>query len=355
MIALVAIGALLLLDMQNVFAQRRAYVRPSDEGSDDYTIVVPLYGRPHYFANRAALEPIRNNVLLAIGTWKPAMERFADELEAAGWRVRRCPARCSLSELVALALDAVDSGWAIRLDGDASFVESPARAVAAAAASGADFFSVKIVPSRTKRLLEKLQAVEYAAAMLGRHQRPWLTSGAGMLARTSAFRAALALHSCWFLGEDVETGLIARRLGFRVAHLDVRVRTDVPSSLGALWRQRRGWWAGCFRQTWINLDHCFDDPISLVYRVALVWLLLYGKVHALTAAGRLLPVVILLYTGVLVVSNWSVRSRWMILYPYYALAQALVLPVFGALEYARVATTKRSLGRYRMPRRRVRR
>jgi cellulose synthase/poly-beta-1,6-N-acetylglucosamine synthase-like glycosyltransferase len=188
--------------------------------------------------------------------------------------------------------------------------------------------------------------------MLGRHHRPWLTSGACMIARTDAFRQALAQHSQWFLGEDIETGLIARRLGLRVAHLDVLVHTDVPDRWRSLWRQRRGWWAGCFRQTWINLDHCLDDPVSLVYRAALVWLLLYGKIHALTTATRLLPLVILLYTGVLAVSNWSVRSRWMILYPYYALAQALVLPAFGAAEYVRVATATRSLGRYRMPRRR---
>jgi cellulose synthase/poly-beta-1,6-N-acetylglucosamine synthase-like glycosyltransferase len=173
-----------------------------------------------------------------------------------------------------------------------------------------------------------------------------------MIARTSALATVLSHHSQWFLGEDIETGLIARRLGLRVAHLDVQVRTDVPASWRALYRQRRGWWAGCFRQTWINLDHCLDDPISLVYRVALVWLLLYGKIHALATAERLLPLVILLYTGVLVVSNWRLRSRWMILYPYYALVQTLVLPAFGAAEYARVAWASRSLGRYRMPRRR---
>ena len=354
MIGLLAILVLVLLDMQNVFANRRTIVAATEETSDDYTIVVPLYGHPRYFANRAPLEPYREHVLLAIGTAEPSMRTFADAVERVGWRVHRHEAPCSISELIAGALTAVDTGWAIRLDGDASFVEDPGRAVAAAAASGADFFSVKIVPSRSRRLLEKLQTVEYGAAMLGRHHRPWLTSGACMLGRTAAFRRALAHHSGWFLGEDIETGLIARRLSLRVAHLDVDVRTEVPATLRALWRQRRGWWAGCFRQTWVNLDHCLDDPISFVYRVALVWLLLYGKVHALTQATRLLPMVILLYTGVLVVSNWSIRSRWMILFPYYALAQALVLPVFGAAEYARVACTSRSLGRYRMPRRRVR-
>jgi hypothetical protein len=350
--SLALILLLVLLDMQNVFAGRRVVVRAGDASSDDYMIVVPLYGHPRYFANRAALEPYRERVLLAIDTTTAAMQTFADELESDGWHVHRTSDTRSLSALLGSALAAVTTTWTIRLDGDASFVEEPGTAIAAAAASSADFFSVKIVPSRTGRLVEKLQAVEYAAAMLGRHHRPWLTSGACMLARTDAFALVLGYHSQWFLGEDIETGLIARRLGLRVAHLDVRVRTDVPDSWRSLGRQRRGWWAGCFRQTWVNLDHCLDDPISLVYRVALVWLLLYGKLHALATAGRLLPLVILLYTGVLVVSNWSVRSRWMILYPYYALAQALFLPVCGVVEYARVARVSGSLGRYRMPRRR---
>lgn len=352
MIALGAIVLLVLLDMQNVLARCRRVVRAAETTSDDYTIVVPVYGHPRYFANAEALAPYRDRVLLALDTSTPEMRRYAARIARAGWRVHRCTTSRSLSMLIASALKRVDTTWAIRLDGDASFVEDPGRAIAAAADDAADFYSVKIAPSHTARLVEKLQAVEYAAAMLGRHHRPWLTSGACMIARTDAFRHALAHHSQWFLGEDIETGLIARRLGLRVAHLDVQVHTDVPDGWRALWRQRRGWWAGCFRQTWINFDHCLDDPVSLVYRAALVWLLLYGKIHALATATRLLPVVILLYTGVLALSNWSVRSRWMILYPYYALAQTLALPAFGAAEYARVAWRTRSLGRYRVPRRR---
>ena len=352
MISLAAILLLVLLDMQNLFAGCRSVARATDASSDDYTVVVPLYGDPRYFANRAALEHERERVLLAIDTSHETMAHFADELEAGGWRVHRSVSTRSLSALLASALGSVTTTWAVRLDGDAAFAEPTGRAIAAAAASGADFFSVKVIPSRTRRLVEKLQAVEYGAAMLGRHHRPWLTSGACMIARTQAFATVLAHHSQWFLGEDIESGLIARRLGLRVAHLDVHVRTDVPDSWRALYRQRRVWWAGCFRQTWVNLDHCLDDPISLVYRVALVWLLLYGKIHALATAERLLPLVILLYTGVLLVSNWSVRSRWMILYPYYALVQALVLPLVGLLEYVRVARASGSLGRYRVPRRR---
>lgn len=352
MIALLVLATLLLLDMQNIGARRRRVLAPGDARSTDYTIVVPLYGHPRYFANRASLEPFKEHVLLVISTAAPAMRAFAGELETDGWRVHRTEHDEPLPALVAAGLDSVTTEWTIRLDGDASFVDHPGSIVAAAAP--ADICSLKIVPSRRETLLERLQAVEYATAMLSRHHRPWLTSGACMLARTEALRAILAQHSNWFLGEDIETGKIARRLGFRVAHVDAGVRTVVPRTLGALVRQRRGWWAGCFRQTWINLDHGWDNPLTVVYRVALVWLLYVGKVVALSDAWRILPIVVLAYTGITAVSNWSVRSRWMIAYPYYALVQSLLMPPAGAVEYARVAIRTRSLGRYRKPLRRQR-
>ena len=44
----------------------------------------------------------------------------------------------------------------------------------------------------------------------------------------------------------------------------------------------------------------------------------------------------------------------MILFPYYALAQALVMPPIGAFQYLRVARRSRQLGRYRMGLRRGR-
>jgi Glycosyl transferase family group 2 len=353
-IALAAIALLLLLDMQNVGARRRRVEQPTSERSGDFTIVVPLYGAPRFFANREALEPFKQHTLLVVSTAAAAMEAFARELEEEGWRVHRTSADGPLPALVAAGLGSVRTTWAIRLDGDATFVDDPGSIVAAAAAADADICSVKIVPSQSESLVEKLQTVEYATAMLSRHHRPWLTSGACIVGRTSSLRAVLALHSNWFLGEDIETGAIARRLRMRVVHIDAAVRTVVPATVADLFHQRRIWWAGCFRQTWINLDHGWDDPLALVYRVALVWALYLGKSEALVHAWRLLPIIVVAYTGITLASNWSARSRWMILYPYYALVQSLVMPAIGTLEYVRIAMRRRSLGRYRMPLRRSR-
>jgi Glycosyl transferase family group 2 len=353
-IALLAVLALLLLDMQNLGAHRRRVRGPADVQSDDFTILVPLYGEPQYFANREALERFRLKTLLVVSVASPAMRALALEVELAGWRVHRTDVDTPLPALVATGLASVRTGWTIRLDGDSTFLDEPGAIVAAAEAANADVCSVKIVPSRNRTLLDKLQTVEYSTAMLSRHHRPWMTSGACIVARTAALRTVLSNHSNWFIGEDVETGAIARRLRMRVAHIDARVTTDVPSTLRGLVRQRRGWWAGSFRQTWVNLDHGWDDPLALLYRVLLIWVLYVGKAQALAESWRLLPIVIVAYTGVTLASNWSVRSRWMIVYPYYALAQSLTMPAAGAIEYARVAIGHRSFGRYRMPRRRPR-
>jgi hypothetical protein len=70
-------------------------------------------------------------------------------------------------------------------------------------------------------------------------------------------------------------------------------------------------------------------PADVLYTVCVVWLLWIAKWHELVDVGHIaaiLPFILLLYTGVCFFSNWTVRSRWMVMYPYYALFQALVMP-----------------------------
>ena len=83
-------GLLLAYDFQNVLSWSRVrVVAPVDEPTDDFTIVVPVYGHPRYFAGRDALAVHKANVLVALETTPPVMAAFADELEAEGWRVGR--------------------------------------------------------------------------------------------------------------------------------------------------------------------------------------------------------------------------------------------------------------------------
>ena len=343
----------LLFDEQNLLARWRCVLRPANEGTADFTVVLPVYGHPRYFANAAYLEPMKDHVLLVVDTTCEVMRSFADSLENAGWRVHRTQLeRPSPPEMLLAALEAgaVTTTYRVRMDADSYARDDVARAVAAAAAADADLCSVKVVVANRRRTIERLRALEYEMAMLGRHVRPWLTSGGCMLGKTSAILRILRTHSLWFYGEDVETGVVAKRLRMRVCHVDFRVYTEVPETLPAWFRQRCGWWAGNFRQAFVNADHMLRHPSWLVYNTGLIWLLLAGKGDALAHATTLLPMIIVVYTVVTCIANWQVRSRWMILYPYYALLQVLLLPLVGAAYYVYLALRTRRGGRYRIPR-----
>jgi cellulose synthase/poly-beta-1,6-N-acetylglucosamine synthase-like glycosyltransferase len=278
------------------------------------------------------------------------------ELREAGWRVHasRLTGRVSCPEIVLDALQSVETEYVIRIDGDTISYEDPGRAVAAARAAGADLCSVKVTVSRRETLIEKLQAVEYDMSMLGRHNRAWMTSGACMIARTSALRGILSSHSFWFPGEDIETGVIAKHFRLSVRHVDMRFYTDAPETFRAWLRQRKMWWSGSFRMAFVNADQTLRFPLTFAYTVCVVWLLWEAKWQELLDVrhvAAILPFIVLLYTGVSLFSNWSVRSRWMVVFPYYALFQALVLPPLGALYYLWLWCKRRTLkppGRYRI-------
>jgi hypothetical protein len=57
-----------------------------------------------------------------------------------------------------------------------------------------------------------------------------------------------------------------------------------------------------------------------------------------------LPYVYCAYLFVMVTSNLQVVSPWMVVFPFYALVQVLVMPVFGALMYFELARRRRRVG-----------
>ena len=314
----------LLLDAQNLASRVRRPLRfAGDAPDDDFTVVVPLWGHPRYFRNARSLEPYRANVLLAVNLCNDAMAGFADEAEADGWRVHRVTiaGRVSVPRLVLAALEAVTTTYVIRMDGDTRPAEHPGEAIAAVRQGQADLASVKVRASRRRTVMEKLQAVEYDMAMLGRHLRPWMTSGACMIGRTAALRQILSRHSNWFPGEDIETGVIANHFRMRVRHVDFAVYTDIPETFRHWLNQRRMWWSGSFRMAFVNVDQTIRYPVTFFYTSGLVWLLCLAKWGEFRNPAHIvytLPFILLIYTGLCAASSWQVRSRWMIAFPYYS-------------------------------------
>jgi Glycosyl transferase family group 2 len=326
-------------------------IKPGRQTSQDFTIVVPVFGHPRYF-ERERLLRYRHRVLIAMEISAPMMAAFADDLEADGWNVQRLEVRDpNPAALIAAALPAVTTKFTFRLDADTVVGDDVAAAVAAADMAGADLCSIKCAVQNRTNVVTKLQALEYRMAMLCRHFRPWLTSGACFLARTDALREIMARHSTWTPGEDIETGRTALALRMRIRHLEMVVHTDAPDTWSALVRQRRLWWAGTFRHWWINLDrNLLHLPVLTTYYLVAIWASLYFKWWTMlhpAAVVSSLPVVYAAYLFVTATSNVQVLSPWMIVFPFYALAQVLVMPLLGAVKYVELARHRGRLGRYR--------
>jgi hypothetical protein len=350
---LVALGLFLVaFDFQNLLSWWGGRVlKPGDQKSRDFTIVVPLFGHPRYFEPERLLR-YRQHVLVAMEVSPPIMAEYADRLESEGWKIERLHIEDpNPAALVAAALPAVETKYMLRLDADTVVDDKVPAAVAAAHAAGADLCSIKCAVGNRTNVVTKMQALEYRMAMLARHFRPWLTSGACFLARTEALREVMARHSKWTPGEDIETGRTALALKMRIRHLDMVVETDAPDTWRALFNQRRLWWAGTFRHWWINIDrNILHLPVLTSYYLIAIWASWYFKVWTFTSPSEIvssLPKIYVAYLLVTVVSNLQVASPWMALFPFYALTQVLVMPMLGVAKYVQVARRKGRLGRYR--------
>jgi hypothetical protein len=121
----------------------------------------------------------------------------------------------------------------------------------------------------------------------------------------------------------------------------------VPDRWRDLVRQRKLWWCGSFRHSIVNLEHNLRFPVWTMYNAGAVWVLLSFKWDFTPASLAFLPILVVAYILVTVISNWEVRSPLMVLFPLYALFQVMVMPVLGFVMYIRMGYRLRLWGRYR--------
>src|SRR5207244_6059969 len=74
----------------------------------------------------------------------------------------------------------------------------------------------------------------------------------------------------------------------------------------------------------------------------------------LKALPAIVPMSYVAYLAVTFISNFQVRSRWMLAFPLYGLLQATLMPALGACQYLTLAIRRRQIGRYRFGYRRLR-
>jgi cellulose synthase/poly-beta-1,6-N-acetylglucosamine synthase-like glycosyltransferase len=354
----VAAGFVVLVDMQNIIAWWRGRVLELPRrSSDDYTVLVPVYGHRRFFESREHLESYKSHIIVLLGTAADGMDAFGDELEADGWRVHRDPLSESAvsPRLIARALHAgiVKTTYVLRMDADTRPVDDLGRMVAAMDIDGAAICSVKVYVNSPVTQCQKYQALEYRMAMQTRHYRALSMSGACYIAKTSALREILSRHSYWWAGEDFETGRAAYGLGKRIRHINGIVLTDAPETWRALFKQRSIWWAANFRAGFINFDkNLVHMPWWTFYYVAVVWLGIAVKWGSLPdylswknfVVGLVLLMVV--YAAITVIANWHVRQWRMLVYPPYAFAQVTIMPIAGAIHFWRLSWRIGSLGRY---------
>ena len=346
--------------MQNILSNWKGWtLNASEESSDDYTIIVPVYGHPKYFKEREELSPYIKKVVIALdlgGRNHEILEEFARELEEEGWRVHRT----SIKEpgppglvLSTLKSGLINTGYILRMDADTVPKEDVGRYITTMKKENVELCSVRVEVMHPYNFVLKMQKLEYKMAMLSRRFRPWLTSGACFVGTKESVEDILELHTLWYPGEDVETGRIAHSLGKKLRHLDLIVETEAPETVRDFWTQRKLWWAGGFRHIVVNIDkNAWHMPVWTFYYFGLVVLgVLFKWQHAIPPQSGwslflLLFSLFVLYVGITFIANWQVRSWLMLLYPPYALIQTLGLPTIGAWWFIVLAWQQKRVGRY---------
>lgn len=330
---------------------------------EDFAVLVPIWGDIRYLENVEYLAQYGQRVTLCTtATETPqfmaALHALADQhgfaifvghVERAvrrdGTRATSGPVR---DALIRDAVNTVSAGYVVCLDADTVTVRPLSELVGAMVARDLDLASVRLVPSNTGRWLGRLQAHEYRMAMRMRLVVPWLVSGACHAARTEVHRAVMARHSLFFQGNDVELGVRADAMGYRVGHVVFEVPTSVPDRPRAWLRQRLAWAGGEFRLYAVNAHLARRHPFFWGYGLVVVLVGAPWRWLSLEHLPLSLAVAAVLYLLLMVTLAGRQRDRWLLLMPFYAGFTSLVLTPLGVIWYLRMAWVDRNAGLIRV-------
>ncbi len=332
----------------------------SEHACSDFQVLVPIYGNVRYLQNVEYLQQYGGRVLLCTTTHESA--DFYRELEEIasrnGFQIIRAAARPVATRgkratsgavrdtIVREAMSFVSATYVVCVDADSTSAMSFDRLVGAMEERHLDLVSVPLVPANhSHNWLTRLQTYEYSLAMRLRKVMPWLISGACHAARADVYRRIMQRHSLFFQGNDVEVGIIAGRLRYRIGHIPFAVLTDVPETPAAWWRQRLAWSAGEVRLFLLNPQLVVMHPLLWLYGGVIVlvgfplrWYWLSG---ASTGSLLYLGLVYVLLTAAL---HRGKLSGWLLLLPFYAAVLSLVMVPLGLLRYLGMAWRDRNLG-----------
>ncbi|HLE48509.1 MAG TPA: glycosyltransferase family 2 protein [Patescibacteria group bacterium] len=358
-----------LLTVFDFSTVRANFIRPINlkkiqARSNDFALLVPIFNDTKYLTNVEFLRLYSDRVVLCTTTNETP--EFMNDLQNLsnrfGFRIYRCDVGIgkknpwAIYNKTLLAHDAVlkstigqlNEKYVIFIDGDTFVDGSLSLLCGAMDENNFDLASVKVLPSKRNTVMEHLQGVEYDIAMQARLIYPWLTSGAGMVAKRSVMISIMRNHSLFFNGGDVEIGRLADMMGYNIGHIPMPFYTDVPSTFTGWVKQRFSWMCGMFRHSIINIDHNLRHPFHFIYYTFIIYFLIPFKLFELLTKPHLIPLIMAVYFLITFIANWKVKSRWMLLFPFYALFQIIIIIWFGIYRYLTTVIKSRNVGKIRM-------
>jgi hypothetical protein len=375
-----------LVDIVNVV--RSKFIRHTDITNhpdhlhdDDFTLLVPIYGDIKYLRNLAYLKKYAKHVVLC--TTNRESQKFYDELEAIAskhefrifrsaikfarernrpnpWKIYGTTLhKVDVSDQILLkdvreeilldSFEVVNTKYVIFIDADTTTERDLKNLVYIFNERNYDIASVRVLPSETKTVMEKLQNIEYQLAMDCRKIYPWLTSGAGMIAKSSVMRNIMHHHSFFFNGGDIEIGKIATVLKYHVGHIPFVFRTDVPPSFRGWFRQRIAWCGGAFRHAIVNMvNQAWRSPFMFFYMTVLVYFLLPIRVYEIIVFPWILLILAVIYWILLLAIHWREFSWTFFLFPLYAFIQVMIIIPIGMIYYFVMVWETRNWGLIRV-------
>lgn len=343
----------------------RRYIHPHGgiEQVRDFTILVPIFGNLKYLKNIRFLKYYASRVILCTTTketskFNRGLEKIA---KLYGFSIFRSDVRiasqshpnpwnlfkgtlhnsqkgflsdAARDEIIRDSFNIVTTSYCIFLDGDTVVKGNVNSVVGDMVKYGYDIASVRVLASRRRNLIERLQAVEYELAMDARKIYPWLTSGAGMIARTSVVKNIMAHHSLFFSGGDIEIGKLAMMLGYRVGYIGSVFLTDVPATFRDWLKQRIAWSGGSFRHSVVNLHiYAWQHPFFFLYTTVIVWFMTPLRWLEIIQRPVMLLFVVIMYWALIALFHWK-KFRWYyILFPFYSLFQVMIVIPLGVYYY----------------------
>jgi cellulose synthase/poly-beta-1,6-N-acetylglucosamine synthase-like glycosyltransferase len=335
----------------------------SNKKHEDYQILVPIWGNIIFLENVKYLSKYGSKVMLCTSgneskefymnldalVQKYDFKLFKDKTNfKVGEKVgsnQRAISGSIRDTIIRNALNTVMKPFVVTLDADSTATIDISYLVGELKQRELDIASIRIVPSNSNvSALTKLQTFEYYVAMNLRFLCPWLISGACQAAKTDVLKNIMNRHSLFFQGNDVEIGLLAQVLGYKVGHIPFIISTSVPDNFKSWFRQRLAWGGGEFRLFLINFKFILKHPLFWIYGAVITICMFPLRWIAFSSLSSNIYIILGLYVGLILYLHWEKRNWWLILMPIYMLFNSLIITPLGIIWYFYMAYKDKNYG-----------